>query len=389
MGRPRRAGGVRARVSSPRRRRAGRRLQRELARTVVCVALTSNLRWADAPGNVLLAARATGLPKPSVANVSQLVTLDREALAERAGRLSASSLELVLQASTRCSVGADAGLLKAGAARPRPRSGAPGRGSEAAGPGRGHFDCDAVAQAWAGRPQPRLRRFPPARRVSHARHEGRSVLVPDAPEADVAGGAVRGVAACGQSRGTGCSTSRGTGTSRRECTRRVPPGGPGGSSRAARPRRRAHRTSRHTTPRRCRSCCRGRRRSAGTHMTGAVPTYPSAPLFAVGKRPWKTFIRCSPPGLEFVAPGKRLPARPPRAAYSHSASVGRRLPAHERTPSRRSMTRGRRGDRGGRRWSMRALRVSPVGSEDLSPPRRSDDASRLLEVVREQSGEDE
>ena len=54
-------------------------------RTVVCVALTSNTRWADAPGNVLLTARATGLPKPSVANVSQLVTLDRTALTERAG----------------------------------------------------------------------------------------------------------------------------------------------------------------------------------------------------------------------------------------------------------------------------------------------------------------
>jgi mRNA interferase MazF len=65
-------------------------------RTVMCVALTSNLRWADAPGNVLLPARATGLPKPSVANVSQVVTLDRDALTERAGRLSASSLELVL-----------------------------------------------------------------------------------------------------------------------------------------------------------------------------------------------------------------------------------------------------------------------------------------------------
>jgi mRNA interferase MazF len=64
--------------------------------TVVCVILTSNARWADAPGNVLLAARATGLPKASVANVSQLVTLDRRALTERAGRLSASNLELVL-----------------------------------------------------------------------------------------------------------------------------------------------------------------------------------------------------------------------------------------------------------------------------------------------------
>jgi mRNA interferase MazF len=65
-------------------------------RTVVCVVLTSNLRWADAPGNVLLPARSTGLPKPSVANASQLVTLDRDSLAERTGRISASNLELVL-----------------------------------------------------------------------------------------------------------------------------------------------------------------------------------------------------------------------------------------------------------------------------------------------------
>ncbi len=65
-------------------------------RTVVCVVLTSNTRWAEAPGNVLLTARATGLPKASVANVSQLVTLDRTDLTERAGRLSASNLELVL-----------------------------------------------------------------------------------------------------------------------------------------------------------------------------------------------------------------------------------------------------------------------------------------------------
>lgn len=65
-------------------------------RTVVCVVLTSNLKWADAPGNVRLPARSTGLPKPSVANVSQLVTLDRDTLTERVGRLSASNLELVL-----------------------------------------------------------------------------------------------------------------------------------------------------------------------------------------------------------------------------------------------------------------------------------------------------
>jgi mRNA interferase MazF len=74
----------------------GDAFNRSALRTVVCVALTGNLRWADAPGNVRLTARATGLPKESVANVSQLVTLDRDTLTERIGRISASQLERVL-----------------------------------------------------------------------------------------------------------------------------------------------------------------------------------------------------------------------------------------------------------------------------------------------------
>ena len=45
--------------------------------TVVSVALTSTLRWEEAPGNVRLSGRSTGLPRDSVANVSQLVTLDK------------------------------------------------------------------------------------------------------------------------------------------------------------------------------------------------------------------------------------------------------------------------------------------------------------------------
>lgn len=45
--------------------------------TVVCVPLTSNLKWTDAPGSVLLAARSTGLSKESVANVSLIVAADR------------------------------------------------------------------------------------------------------------------------------------------------------------------------------------------------------------------------------------------------------------------------------------------------------------------------
>jgi mRNA interferase MazF len=64
--------------------------------TVVCVPLTSDLRWAEAPGNVLLPTRLTGLPKDSVANVSQIVTLDKTLLAERAGRIPRSKFALVL-----------------------------------------------------------------------------------------------------------------------------------------------------------------------------------------------------------------------------------------------------------------------------------------------------
>ena len=55
--------------------------------TVTCVAVTTNLRLADAPGNVLLPGGAGGLEEDSVANVSQIVTLDKEWLTERIGAL--------------------------------------------------------------------------------------------------------------------------------------------------------------------------------------------------------------------------------------------------------------------------------------------------------------
>jgi mRNA interferase MazF len=64
--------------------------------TVVCVPLTSNLSWAGAPGNVLLPKSVTGLPKDSVANASQIVTLDRGCLTARVGKLPPSKLALVL-----------------------------------------------------------------------------------------------------------------------------------------------------------------------------------------------------------------------------------------------------------------------------------------------------
>jgi mRNA interferase MazF len=70
-------------------------LNRSRIATVVCIPLTSNLRWSGAPGNVMLPARLTGLPKDSVANVSQIVTVDRDLLAERVGKLPRAKLELL------------------------------------------------------------------------------------------------------------------------------------------------------------------------------------------------------------------------------------------------------------------------------------------------------
>ena len=71
-------------------------LNRSRISTVVCVPLTSNLKWAGAPGNVSLPARLTGLPKDSVANVPQIVSVDKEFLTARVGRLPHPKLQLLL-----------------------------------------------------------------------------------------------------------------------------------------------------------------------------------------------------------------------------------------------------------------------------------------------------
>lgn len=63
--------------------------------TVIAVVLTSNTKLAKAPGNVLLRARATGLPKDSVANVSQVITVDKTFLTELVGFLSARNMQQV------------------------------------------------------------------------------------------------------------------------------------------------------------------------------------------------------------------------------------------------------------------------------------------------------
>jgi len=61
-------------------------------RTSICAAITSNMRLADAPGNVRVTRSVSGLPHDSVVNVSQLITLDKHMLTEKVSRLPAQSL---------------------------------------------------------------------------------------------------------------------------------------------------------------------------------------------------------------------------------------------------------------------------------------------------------
>ncbi len=68
---------------------------RSRIRTVVCVTVTSNLRLADAPGNVAISQGEGGLRSDSVANVSQVVTLDEDDLVERLGRVQRTTMRRV------------------------------------------------------------------------------------------------------------------------------------------------------------------------------------------------------------------------------------------------------------------------------------------------------
>ncbi|MBI1879619.1 MAG: type II toxin-antitoxin system PemK/MazF family toxin [Chloroflexi bacterium] len=60
--------------------------------TISAVVITSNTKLSDAPGNVFLPRKATSLPKDSVANVSQVITIDKSFLTERVGSLPQESL---------------------------------------------------------------------------------------------------------------------------------------------------------------------------------------------------------------------------------------------------------------------------------------------------------
>ena len=60
---------------------------RSRIQTAVALVVSSNLRLAEAPGNVLLSKKDSGLPKRSVANVSQVITVDRSCLAKKVKKL--------------------------------------------------------------------------------------------------------------------------------------------------------------------------------------------------------------------------------------------------------------------------------------------------------------
>lgn len=64
--------------------------------TVVCIPLTTNMRWANVPGNVLLTSQLTNLPEDSVANASLVISMDKDLLIEHVGKLTRAKLELVL-----------------------------------------------------------------------------------------------------------------------------------------------------------------------------------------------------------------------------------------------------------------------------------------------------
>lgn len=73
-------------------------LNRSRFGTILCAPLTSNLRNAQLPGNVLLSSSATGLSKDSVAIASRILPVDRSLLVKRTGSLTRGELERVFQA---------------------------------------------------------------------------------------------------------------------------------------------------------------------------------------------------------------------------------------------------------------------------------------------------
>ena len=74
----------------------GDAINRSRISTAICIPLTSNLKWAAAPGNSRLPAAMTGLDRDSVAQVALILAVDKAFLTGRAGQISARMLERIL-----------------------------------------------------------------------------------------------------------------------------------------------------------------------------------------------------------------------------------------------------------------------------------------------------
>jgi len=66
-------------------------------KTIVVCAITSNLKWAKSPGNVLLKKGDGNIPKDSVVNISQIETVDKSFLSEKIGTLSSSKIHQIIE----------------------------------------------------------------------------------------------------------------------------------------------------------------------------------------------------------------------------------------------------------------------------------------------------
>jgi mRNA interferase MazF len=68
---------------------------KSLINTIIALVLTTNMKLADSPGNIILSKKMTGLPKDSVTNVAQIITIDRYYLSDRVGILPARTMRRI------------------------------------------------------------------------------------------------------------------------------------------------------------------------------------------------------------------------------------------------------------------------------------------------------
>ena len=184
---------------------------------------------------------------------------------------------------------------------------------------------------------------------------------------------------CAPRPGSAGSTTRGTGRSRRASPGACPSSGPGGFAAGAVAVVRRGRTSRRTTPRRCRSCCAGRSRWVRRRRRAPCRETRRRRCRRPGNSPWNTFMRCAPSGSSSSPHGNACPAQP-AARGVLPLGLGRQARARPRRSTRAASCH--------ETWThgmvaaavevrLRPLGVAPVGALDLAPPRCLGDGARV------------